>query len=141
MADVVTLTGIKELNTALRKAGSDLPKGMRLALNEGTEKLAGYIRPEVPSRSGRARGSIKAGSTRTAARLRVGGSRAPYYPWLDFGGEGRIRGHPAHRDFIREGRYVYPTLRRRKPELIDDLNEAIADVIRRAGLEVTTDGG
>jgi hypothetical protein len=141
MAEIVQITGIRELNAALKRVDAELPKGVRVALNEGVEKLAGYIRPQIPTDTGAARQSVKPGSTRTAARLRVGGAKARYYPWLDFGGQGRRKGRPAHRPFISEGRYVYPTLRKRKPELIDDLNNAIAGVIRGAGLEVTTDGG
>ena len=141
MAETVKIAGIRELNAALKRVDADLPKGIRVALNEGVEKLAGYIRPQIPSDTGAARASVKPGSTQKAARLRVGGARARYYPWLDFGGQGRRSGRPAARPFITEGRYVYPTLRRRKPELIEDLNDAIAGVIRTAGLEVTTDGG
>jgi hypothetical protein len=141
VADTVRITGLRELNAALKRVDTELPKGVRLGLNAGVEKLAGYIRPQIPSLTGHARQSVKPGSTRTAARLRVGGKRAGYYPWLDFGGEGRIKGRPAKREFIKEGRYVYPTLRKRKPELIEDLNTAIAGVVRSAGLEVRTDGG
>jgi hypothetical protein len=95
-----------------------------------------YAKPQVPSRSGAARGSMKARSTQREARISAGGGRAPYYPWLDFGGHvGRAGG--VSRPFYREGRYIYPTLRKRHPEILEAMAAAMAGVVHDAGLDVT----
>jgi hypothetical protein len=65
----------------------------------------------------------------------VGGKKAPYFPWLDFGGQGRAKGRPAPRPFINGGRYVYPTLDDIRPEIGLALQDAISAVISGVGLE------
>lgn len=127
--------GLARLNRGLRAIDSDAPKGLRLALNTAASTLVDHVKPKIPSVTGAARRSLVARSTRTSARVGVGGKKAPYYPWLDFGGQGRIAGRPAKRPFIKEGRYVYPTLRQVRPQIEQALGEALRAVIRDAGLE------
>ena len=136
MEPKVEVKGLAEFNRGLRKIGSEAPKQLRVALNGAAELLITKTRPQIPSRSGKARGSLTARSTRTSARVAVGGKRAGYYPWLDFGGQGRIKGRPAARPFIKGGRYLYPTLGKIRPAIIDELDDAIRTVARNAGLEV-----
>lgn len=131
----VGIDGLAEFNRGLRKLDKDAPKGLRLALNEAADLLIKRTRPEIPRRTGRAANSLVAKSTRTSARVAVGGRRAPYYPWLDFGG--RTGPHKSVvRPFYSEGRYLYPTLRRVRPEIEAKLGEALVAVARDAGLDV-----
>jgi hypothetical protein len=93
-------------------------------------------RPRVASRSGRARGSVRAKSTRTAVRIAGGGKRVPYYGWLDYGG--RVgRGKAQVRPFKKQGRYLYPAYYATRDEIPRLLEDALVDVARQAGLEVT----
>lgn len=131
----IEVGGLAQLSRALKAVDSDAPKQLRLGLNEAANLLVDRTRPKIPSLTGAARRSLVARSTRTAARVAVGGKKARYYPWLDFGGQGRIAGRPAHRAFIKEGRYVYPTLRQIRPEIEQLLQDSITTVIRNAGLE------
>lgn len=131
----IEVEGLAALNRGLRRIDSEAPKGLRLALNSAAETLVSHVRPKIPSVTGAARRSLVARSTRTSARVGVGGKRAPYYPWLDFGGQGRVKGRPAARPFLREGRYVYPTLREVRPSIEKQLGEALKTVIRDAGLD------
>lgn len=134
MADIVAVEGLREFTAALRKSDRSLGPEVRKALNVVAEGVAADVRRGVPRRTGRAAASVKASSTATAGRLAFGGTKAPYYPWLDFGGKvGRNRS--VTRPFIPEGRYVYPTIRRHGPDLARELEEALAGVIRRAGLD------
>jgi hypothetical protein len=96
-----------------------------------------YARPRFPRKSGRAAASLKARSSQRMARVGLGGKRAPYAPWLDFGGQGRIKGRPSPRPFIKDGRYVYAGLRERRARITEILEQAIGDVARDAGLEVS----
>lgn len=131
----IQVEGLTLVNRALRSVDKDAPKGLRLAFNEAADILVAEVRPKIPSVTGAARRSLVARSTRTSARVGVGGKKASYYPWLDFGGQGRRSGRPAARPFIREGRYVYPTLREIRPLIEAQLQESISAVIRGAGLQ------
>ncbi|HEX2551807.1 MAG TPA: HK97 gp10 family phage protein [Nocardioidaceae bacterium] len=131
----IEVGGLAQLSRALKAVDSAAPKQLRLGLNEAAELLVDRTRPKIPAITGAARRSLVARSTRTSARVAVGGKRAPYFPWLDFGGAGRIAGRPAQRQFITEGRYVYPTLRQIRPQIEKQLQASITAVIRDAGLE------
>lgn len=136
MVDPVKVEGLKPFVRALKTFDSDLPKTVRIGLNDAVQIVVDWARPRIPKRSGRAQRSLKAASTRTAARIQAGGSRAPYYPWLDFGGRvGRQRA--VKRGFIREGRYIFKGLRETRPEFEAAVNRALVRVAEGTGLEVT----
>lgn len=130
----IGIQGLAQFNRSLRKLDSEAPKQLRLALNEAANLLADKTRPKVPRESGAARASIRAGSTRTSARVTVGGRKAPYFPWLDFGGK-TGRGRSAIRPFFKDGRYVFVTLGEVSPEIQDSLAKALSEVISNVGLE------
>lgn len=131
----IAVGGLAQLQRSLKAVDAEAPKRLRLGLNEAANLLVDRTRPQIPADTGAARGSLRARSTRTSARIAVGGRKAPYYPWLDFGGEGRVAGRPAYRQFYREGRYVYPTLGRIRPDIEQVLQKAISGVIASAGLK------
>lgn len=132
----IAVTGLRELRAQLKAADANLPKQVRIALNKSSELVIGYARPRVPSRSGRARASLKVRSSQTEARVAAGGSRAPYYPWLDFGGSvGRDKS--VSRPFYTEGRYIYPGLRQNRDEITQSMADALDELLRGAGFEVT----
>lgn len=136
MSEPIKVEGLREFNRALKKMDSDLPKAVRLAFNEAADLIVQDARPNVPVRSGRARSTVKARSTRTAARVVGGGNRAPYYPWLDFGGRvGRRKS--VRRPFLKDGRYIYAAYDRRKGEFIDVMAQKLVDLAEGAGIEVT----
>ena len=135
LVEPIKITGLAEFNRNLRKLDKDLPKALRLAHNEAAQLVVDYARPKVPRRTGRAAGTLKAKSTRTESRVQGGSSRAPYYPWLDFGGKVG-RGKSVARPFIKQGRYIYPALGRHQAEFADLLAEKLVDVARQAGVEV-----
>ena len=135
MADAIRIDGLATFNRNLRKLDSDLPKVIRVALNEATDIIVGYAKPKVPRESGRAQASVKARSTRTKARVQGGGNRAPYYPWLDFGGRvGKNRS--VRRAFLKEGRYIYAAYFDHGDEFGEALTRSLVDVVRQAGFEV-----
>lgn len=131
----IKITGLAEFNRNLRKLDSDLPKVLRLAHNEAAQLIVDWAQPRVPRKSGRAAGTVKAKSTRTESRVQGGSKRAPYYPWLDFGGRVGPR-HSVRRPFIHEGRYIYPALSANYGKFADLLAEKLIDVARQAGVEV-----
>lgn len=138
MTDAIKIDGLKQFSRNLKTLDSDLPKGLRLAFNEAASIVVDDAKGRAPSASGRARKSIKAASTRTKARVSAGGGRAPYYPWLDFGGRvGRNRS--VKRPFKKKGRYIYASYfkHRDSGDFQDVLNESLIEVARKAGIEAT----
>lgn len=133
----ITITGIREFQKALRAADANLPKQMRLVLNEAGKLIVDYDQAHMPNRTGRARGSVKVRSSQRAARVAVGGSKAPYVPWLDFGGEGRRKGRPPARPFLKAGRYTYVGLKIHRDDITEVMSAGLTELARSAGLDVT----
>lgn len=132
----VEVQGLNELVRALRKMDTDIPKGMRVALNDATKVVTDYAESRIPKRTGAARASIKAKSTTKTARVSGGNRKAPYYGWLDFGGQGRVKGRPAPRPFIKEGRYLWKALDVKRDDFLDALQAGIVAVAEGSGLEL-----
>ena len=132
----IEITGIKEFQASLRLMDSDLPKRLRIALNQASELVIDKARGQVPTRTGAARASLKVRSSQREARVAAGGRKAPYYPWLDFGGR-TGRNKSVKRAFLQEGRYIFPSLRKNRDEITQVMVTAIADLARDAGLDVS----
>lgn len=133
----IQVTGLRELQAALRQMDADLPKMMRTVNNEAAGLVVDYARPRMPSKSGAARGSLKVRSSQRESRIAMGGRKAPYAPWLDFGGQGRRAGRPPSRPFVAEGRYVYAALRARRTDVIEVMAAGMTALAVGAGLEVS----
>ncbi len=136
-AEAIRIDGLAEFSRSLKKLSSDLPKALRIALNEAADVVVSDVVPRVPRKTGRAQASIKARSTRTEARVSAGGARASYYPFLDFGGSvGRKKS--VKRAFFSEGRYLFPSYRKLRDsgEFERVLTKALLDVARQAGVGV-----
>lgn len=132
----IKVEGLADLNRSLKKVSADLPKALRLAHNEAANVVVKYAMPLTPARTGRARSTIKAKSTRTESRVQGGSAKAAYYPWLDFGG--RVgRKHSVRRPFIPTGRIIYPAYAKHQKEVYDVLVKALKKLCRDAGLEVS----
>lgn len=137
MAEVVEpikITGIREFQRALKEMDGESQKRLRVVFNEAAELVAQKAGRKVPILSGRARKSLKPRSSQREARVAAGGRRAPYYPWLDFGGR-LPRGQ--ERRYIEGGRYIYPTLSDNHTMIVGILEEALVELAEDAGLKVT----
>lgn len=142
MSQHVKIEGGKEFRAALKAADSDLPKAVRLVNNDAANLVIDAARPDIPSKSGKARRSLRAASTRTSSRVSGGGRPAPYYAWLDFGGRvGRRKS--VKRRFIKDGRYIYYQFYRLRDsgKFQDVMAQGYAEVLRKAGIEVSEGGG
>lgn len=136
MADTIKIDGLREFQAALRRADAALPKQMRLALNEASDVVIDYATSHMPSKTGRARASLKARSSQREARVAMGGRKAPYAPWLDFGGQGKRKGRPASRPFLKDGRYVYKGLAVKRDKVQEILQAGLMRLAHDAGLDV-----
>ena len=140
MANVAKLeiTGIKELQKSLLDVDRDLPKELAAGLAEASEIVAAGTRARMPRRTGRAAESVKVRKQQRGASLAIGGNKAEYTPWLDFGG--RVgRNKSVVRPFLKEGRYVYPTLKDKRPEVEAKVDEVMKRLAERAGFDTKGD--
>ena len=135
MGEAIRIDGLAQFARHLKKLDADLPKVLRVSLNDALSIVVDYARPRIPARSGAARKSLRTKSTRTMARVSAGGKRAPYYPWLDFGGKGP-NNRPAPRPFYSDGRYLWKALIVKRDEFNAAMTYALVDVARQAGIEV-----
>jgi HK97 gp10 family phage protein len=133
-AATIHVKGLKELQRALKKVDKNLPRELRKALNAAADIVVDAAKPKVARRTGAAADSIKAGSTQRAGQIKVGGTKAPYYPWLDFGGSVG-RGKSVSRPYLKEGRYIYPTLREKRDEVDAKVDEGLKRLAKQAGFE------
>lgn len=132
----IEVTGLKEFQRALKEMDTGLPKKIRVALNTASELLISWAKPRVPRKTGKAAGSLKVRSSQRTARVAAGGQRAPWFPWLDFGGAVG-RNDATKREFIKTGRYIYPGLEHNRDEITEQMAKALTDLAREVGLEVT----
>jgi hypothetical protein len=137
MTAKISITGLREFQGALKAMDGDLPKLLRVVNNQAAKIVVDYAAPRMPRKSGRAQASLKARSSQREARVGMGGRKAPYAPWLDFGGQGRVKGRPPHREFMKEGRYVYKALAVQRNEIIDAMSAGLAQLATSAGLDVS----
>jgi len=134
---ILGIEGLDEFRKNLKKIDSDLPKVLRLALNEAANVVVDEAKPRIPTLTGKARASVKAKSSQREVRIQGGGRRAPYYPWLDFGG--RVgRNDSVVRPFYSEGRYIYDAYYQKRDDGTFDkvLIAALVDVARQAGIQI-----
>ena len=132
----IDVRGVKEFQRSLRQMDAGLAKQLRVVLNASAEIVVRYAKPKVPRRSGRAAESIKVRSSQREARIAAGGRRAPYYPWLDFGGSVGPN-DSVKRPFYTEGRYIYPTVREHNREIQEATSDGLTALATDAGLETT----
>lgn len=142
----VNISGYRELRAELRHADKVLGDAFRLRMKDAGEVIARKVRSQVPAKSGRARSTVRVTAGGNTVHLRAGGGRAPYYGWLEFGGSigGRRprsaqalwwpgASHPsahtgaAKRPKVAQGRYMLPTVKRNRAELIDAAQRAWND--------------
>lgn len=132
----IQVEGLRELRKALRDAEDATPKALRLAGNDAAELVVDASKSRMPSKSGRAKRSVRATSSQTSASVSGGGRRVPYYGWLDFGGSVG-KGRSIKRPFIRSGRYLFAAYDSNKGKIADKLEGRIREVVKDAGLDVT----
>ena len=141
---VIHIDGLRQFRGDLKKLDARLPKMVRKVLNEAAQIVVDDARARMPRDTGAARKSIRVASTQNAARIKAGGDRAPYYGWLDYGGNhkhprssfdpvtGRFhqlaKANKATRKFIKTGRYLYPSLEDNAEKVHQLMIDGLADI-------------
>lgn len=129
----VEIEGLKDIQKKLRDLDPALAKELKDVNLSVADMVADIARAKVPSDSGTARSTVKAKAQQRYAYIRAGGRKAPYYPWLDFGGKvGRER--TTERDFIKQGRYIYPTVGQYHQKIVREYVLMLGQLLDKAGL-------
>jgi hypothetical protein len=137
----VRIEGIRELQRALKQMDGESQKRLRTVFNTAADIVAQGAARKVPRKSGAARASIRVGSSQREARVKAGNARkAPYYPWLDFGGAVG-KGRSVKRPFAKSGRYIYPTFTENRDEIMSTLHDELIAMLKGVGWDRIDQGG
>lgn len=134
----VQVEGLVELNRALRDIEPALQKELRGTFRRIGAKVRDKVRASMPSRTGKARSSVRSANSSAGTYIAAGKASVPYVGWLDFGGTLRPSGgrrNTAVRPIVRGGRYLYPAIEDMAPQLQREAVEAIEAVKNQLGLE------
>jgi hypothetical protein len=108
----VGIVGMRALRRDIaRQTGqgnSAVYKAIRQAGLEAAEPVAGLTRSKLPQVTGRLAGDVRTTASRTGAAVRMGRSNLRYAGWAEFGGHRRVP-HDSQREFLRQGRYLFPS--------------------------------
>ncbi len=139
----IKMVGLVELRTAMRKAEAGSQKHLQVHFKEVATIVASAIAGKVTAGpTGRAAASVRARATATSASVVAGGPKAPYFPWLDFGGSVG-RGHrpgeawsgAVKRYNPKGGIWIYPTIAEMTGVIEHAASEGIGDALAEAGWE------
>jgi len=129
------VTGEREVAAGLA-ALDTIPDAIPGILEDAAKAVATAAARTVPTRTGAARGSIRVVGAAQAATVTAGGSKAPYFGWLDYGGNvGRKKS--VKRRYLRRGRYLQPAYEQNRTRIDGAVDDGLADAIEARGVEVT----
>jgi len=131
----VEITGGRELRKALKQIDTELGKELRTGFKGIAQAIVDKVTPHVPRLTGNAAGSYKARGGQRGAAIAFGGPKAEYAPWLEFGGKVGKK-NSVERPFIKEGRWLYPTIKSEREQLIEATDDLIDKVVEHAGLDI-----
>lgn len=138
----VTVSGLKEVQASLKEIGDiDSTKEVRAELKTGLEIVTVNARGRVNSKSGATVADIKS-SVSGAKGFLAGGKKVKYYGWEDFGSRNPRHGNTRKEGPWRgsgtgpkKGRFIYPAIDAKGPELAAHIEDAVGAVIKRVGLD------
>lgn len=125
MISGVDAVGLKEFRRGLNRIDPELTKQLRRELLEIGQDVANDARMTVPvGRTGRARGSVRAGVSGNNAYIAGGKATVPYFGWLDFGSRTPRSGRPRSVGPWKgtgpgpyKGRFIYPAIARNQSNI------------------------
>lgn len=134
----IRVEGDQALAARLKAANRAAPEAVKKIGLDIADMIAAFARRKVPigpGRNGHVKSTIEGKVRRGLPVVDGGGPGWPYYGWLEFGGHVGINRSVAREKRV-EGRYIYPTVRERHAQIDDLMNEGLADLMRRHGIEV-----
>jgi hypothetical protein len=131
----VVVTGLRDLNKALKAADLEAEKEMKSVLKGIAEGVVSDVRSRVPHRSGKAAASYRPRGGVKGASIAWAGPKAPYAPWIEFGGKVG-KGKSVSRPFVKGGRYLYPAINDHMADIEAKVADAIDAITSRYGFKV-----
>ena len=123
---------------------SALYSGMKEAGREAAAPVASRTVSSLPvsdvdPRPGRLSRSVRVYATKTGAGVRMGKASVNWAGWVEFGGS---RPDGSSREFIKDGRYLFPAARALSDVAAEHYSAALAAVFASSGVwtNTTTDG-
>lgn len=141
MAAFIRVEGLAETRRALR-AMQDIEglADVRDGLREAARIAANDATGRVPSRSGRAAGSIRPTVGGNNAYVVGGRASVPYYGWLDFGSRSPRKGNPRSRGpwagsgvGPHAGRFIYPAIKAKRNAITKAIDRGVGKIIEKEG--------
>lgn len=141
MADIgprVVVTGLRDLNKALKAADTEAADAMKASMKSIAEIVVADVQARVPHLTGAARASYKPRGGVKGAGIAFGSARAPYVAFLEFGnkvgaGAGVGRGDTVPRPFVKGGRYLYPAIEANMRDIEQKVGDAIDGILATYG--------
>lgn len=138
MSVTIKVEGLRELRAALHRAEGNSSKALDKGLKDAAQLVVNDAKRRIPlgpPPHGHARNSVRSAKVGHGVEVRGGGSRYPYYMWLEFGGHVG-RQHATYRTRVKAGRYIYPALKKKRAQMYRLWNRHLARAMRTAGLNV-----
>lgn len=141
-AITVRVENLDEFQRALRNVGTGFGPALARGLRDIGTIVTTATRPVLPRRSGRMAGTLRTRATSREATIEYGGPGSPQAGWIEFGGTIRHVGaqhshqaaHEIPRPFVREGRHLFPSYRRREGQVQQEMDRLVEELAQRAGL-------
>ena len=141
---VVGIVGIKALSKDINKLTDDvrspLFKAIQAAGKTAAEPVAAATRSALPTSdrpkvatAGQLAASVRTSGTRTGAAVRMGSKRVPWAGWVEFGGT-RHKPFQSSREFVKDGRYMFPAARGLAERSASLYNDALTRVFASSGV-------
>lgn len=138
----VRVIGLKQLRRDLKRAERvDEMKQLRDGLKAAADVVAQEAKSRIPSRTGAARGSVRATAGGNRAFVVGGKARVPYYGWLDFGSRSPRAGNPRSMGpwaksgtGPSKGRFIYPAIDAKERQVAELVESALNRALNGLGL-------
>lgn len=124
----IDVEDLSKLQADLRKVDAKLPKELRGKLLAIASRTVDLIRPKLPKITGKLQAATRPYATSQGAGLKWNMSPENYSPMVEFGG------YPAGRPFVKAGRYIFPTIDAHRSQLEREIEQAVDEVLKEAGL-------
>jgi hypothetical protein len=133
MIDPIDVDSFDDLTAALQRYASATPERIDRLLGNAAVQVADDARPLIPrGPTGAARASLGVRTGPGPASVGGGGSRAPYYPWLEFGGAVG-RNESVRRPLVPGGRYIWPAWAKNRTDVLTAMERGLAQLATESG--------
>jgi hypothetical protein len=136
--DGIRVSGLNELNRALRTMGKEFQSELKDANRDAAEMVASGSRSAAYSLGGvaaKTAPSIKASVRTTAAAVSFGGTGYEFAGGAEFGSYRFRQFKPWRGNGSDAGYFLYPTIRRDADKIEGEYTDALDDLLRRNGLK------